>query len=141
MARLRDSWPLTLTASTQKGNLARVIYSETVSVPAAYIIPNEYVDKLATVVIKKDGSYEFTSHPGATKFGVIWRPETAMLIPVLNKKFKQTFDPPTTHLGQKILDTSPLGIGELALSYYSGLIDEAQKLSHKSFILGQFTRR
>jgi hypothetical protein len=40
-----------------------------------------------------------------------------------------TYQPPTTHLGQPLQDQSPFNVATLAIDYLSSLIEEAKRLS------------
>jgi hypothetical protein len=99
-------------------------------VPASLSISGAEIAKVQRV--DRDGNnFNITLHPHIKELPTVtWNPATVKLIPVFDKRFNPTpkFDPPAEHLGNKLLDTSPVGIGELCLAYYSSLIDEAEKL-------------
>jgi hypothetical protein len=49
---------------------------------------------------------------------------TCVLVPV--KDSGVTYQPPTTHLGQQLDDTTPLAVGRLAVLYLEALINDAR---------------
>jgi len=58
-------------------------------------------------------------------------PPHAKLVRVHDRS-KTPYDPPTSHVGQPVPDSSPLAIGKLANEYLSKLLDEAQTLASPS---------
>jgi hypothetical protein len=70
--------------------------------------------------IFSDGSneIEFESGVPGNKPKVVFEPGKAMLPMVENTKHKQTFGPPTVHLGKKIGSKSPIDAANLAIAYY-----------------------
>ena len=50
------------------------------------------------------------------------------LVSVTDDRFKDTFDPPNSHLGAELADKSPWTVARLGLVYLTSLIDEARLL-------------
>jgi hypothetical protein len=51
------------------------------------------------------------------------------LITVHDSRFGDSFDPPTSHLGNDLPNDSPFTVASFALAYLSSLVDEASKLT------------
>ncbi len=50
------------------------------------------------------------------------------LVRVCDDRFHDSFDPPTSHLGQRLSDATPLGVAVIALSYLERMIAAASAL-------------
>ncbi len=55
-------------------------------------------------------------------------PARAVLVTVKDTRFNTTFDPPTSHLGTRVDDGSPMNVARLALTYYAQLVSDAGSL-------------
>jgi hypothetical protein len=51
------------------------------------------------------------------------------LVPVTDERYHDTFNPPTTHLGQLLVDRSPIAVARLGIQYFESLISEATNLA------------
>lgn len=51
------------------------------------------------------------------------------LVPVVDARYGTVFNVPDIHLGQAIDDHAPAAIGELAITYYRALLEEARRLT------------
>jgi hypothetical protein len=51
-----------------------------------------------------------------------------VLIPVFDRRFNTRFDPPTSHLGVQLPNSTPLTVGRAGIAYHEALIAEAEKL-------------
>src|SRR5271166_5344227 len=70
-------------------------------------------------------SLRITPISGAPPFMEIILPHL-QLIAVNDSRFKDTFHPPTEHLGERLLDVSPLNIASLFVVYLQSIIAEAE---------------
>jgi hypothetical protein len=55
----------------------------------------------------------------------VYNAPTCVLVPVKDDRYGDAFQPPTTHLGEQLEDTTPLAIGRLAVAYLERLINNA----------------
>ena len=51
------------------------------------------------------------------------------LVPIVDGRFGTVFPVPTTHLGKAIKDQSPANIGLLGLTYFDGILEEAERMA------------
>jgi hypothetical protein len=88
----------------------------------------EFCGTIGDLQIYPNGSFEADVNPissFAAEFKLVYAPGKVRLPTVINKKFKQTFDPPSAHLNKPIMDTSPTGIGWLAIEFYTNVLRQA----------------
>jgi hypothetical protein len=81
----------------------------------------EYFGTVKDLKISGDGTFvaDVKSTSGSKgKFNVSHEPGNPRLPAVLNKKYGQEFQPPSSHLGQSLRDTSPMHAANLALEFY-----------------------
>jgi hypothetical protein len=89
-----------------------------------------FAGAMSELKIYSDGSFEAEAQaaPSSPKpFAVYFDPGKATLPTVENKKFKQTFPPPTTHLGKSIAGIGPIEASEQTLLFYRAVFDAAKR--------------
>lgn len=85
---------------------------------------NGYVRRL---VMEGSKVIEFDADPGIH----VVVEDFAALVPAHDRRYGDSFNPPTQHLGQPIPDTSPIGVARLGLAYLEGLISEGGQLPER----------
>lgn len=78
--------------------------------------------------IYPDGSYEAkteSNEPAGKPFLVEHAPGKPVLPTIENKRYKQTFPPPSKHNGNPIADRSPNAVARLVLNYYTLKFNQA----------------
>ena len=88
----------------------------------------EFFGTIKDLRIAAEGAFEADVNPTAgsgAKFKVILNPGNARLPVVFNKKFKQSYDPPRSHLDKPIADASPITVGRLGVAFYDDLLRQA----------------
>lgn len=88
----------------------------------------EFFGTIRDLRISANGAFEADVNPTAgsdAKFKVVHDPGKARLPVVTNKKFKQSFDPPQSHLDKPIADASPINIGQLGFAFYDDVLRQA----------------
>ena len=77
-----------------------------------------------TVVTDDMFAVEYTPANSGSKLAVRF---SLNLCSVVDDRFGNTFEPPREHLGQPLVDVSPLGVAEAALGYLGNLITKAKR--------------
>jgi hypothetical protein len=75
-----------------------------------------------------DGTYEIDAtplHPTLPDAIITHDPGKPRLPTIENKKYKQSFSPPTSFRGQRIHDPTPLSVAQLGLGFYSTMLSRA----------------
>lgn len=67
-------------------------------------------------------------HPTSTGTTVSLIPDRVRLLPVIDTRFGDKFDPPKEHLGHKLSDLSIAGLASTAVEAHRQLVEEAEKL-------------
>ncbi len=78
--------------------------------------------------IHPDGSYEAKAEPNdpaGQPFLVEHAPGKPALPTIENKRYKQSFSPPSKHNGTQIVDRSPNAVARLVLGYYRRVLSQA----------------
>ena len=88
----------------------------------------EFSGNIKGMQIFADGTFEVDvtpTHGSDAKFKVVHDPGNARLPIVLNKKHKESFGPPSTHLNNPIADVSPISVGWLGIEFYDDILRQA----------------
>lgn len=88
-----------------------------------------FAGTVSNLKIYDDGSFEADAQAAPSsprEFAVYFDPGKAKLPVVQNKRFNQTFAPPTEHLGQDIRGVGPIEASERALKFYQSVFDAAK---------------
>lgn len=77
--------------------------------------------------IYSDGSneIEYESFVPGNKPKVLFEPGKAILPTVKNTRYQQTFEPPTSHLGEQIRSKDPILAANMAIAYYQRVYEKA----------------
>ncbi|EAU56074.1 hypothetical protein [Mariprofundus ferrooxydans] len=94
----------------------------------AIAIAPGYFGHIRNMKIFQDGSFEVETNPlgkAHNQVKLVHEPGKPLLPVIENKKHKQRFDPPSSHLGQPIGNTSPIYVASLGLKYYETVLRSA----------------
>jgi hypothetical protein len=86
---------------------------------------NEFFGTARDLKIFPNGTFQVDVNktPGSdARFQTIHDPGKARLPAIVNRKHKQTFQPPSMHLDGSIADLSPINMGKLGLSFYEDVL-------------------
>lgn len=79
----------------------------------------------------KDGKFMVPAatdrHGNPVDLNVTINPSRTILVPVVARG-NRTYNPPQEHLGQRLIDSSPIGIAEVSVAYLKMLLQEAAAL-------------
>lgn len=78
--------------------------------------------------IYPDGSYDAQAEsigPAGQQFVVEHAPGNPVLPTIENKRHKQTFSPPSRHIGIPVVDRSPTKVSRMVLDYYRNVLNRA----------------
>ena len=96
--------------------------------PEKLIIAPGFNGHLRGLKIFPDGTFEMDATPlqGSSVEGTVVASPGRPLLPVIeNKKFRQKYAPPTEHSGVLLVNKTPIGVAQAALSYYASTLDLA----------------
>lgn len=88
----------------------------------------EFFGTIKDLRISADGTFEVDVNPTVgsdAKFKVVHDPGKARLPVVANRKFRQSYNPPHSHLDKPIADASPINIGRVGVAFYDNLLHQA----------------
>jgi len=94
----------------------------------ALLIAPGFSGHIQNLAIFPDGTFEMASTPApgsTTKSTLRFVGGDARLPPIINKRFKQTFNPPQEHLNKTCSGIKPLPAVELAIEFYVSVLNSA----------------
>ncbi|MGZ8362693.1 MAG: hypothetical protein ACXW3D_02430 [Caulobacteraceae bacterium] len=79
-----------------------------------------------SVTLQSDGKNTWTviESSGAIEYAN----DLVVMIPVIDRRYGDVFDPPVTHLGRPLKGSSPMMAANLAVVYFENLIEDAWRL-------------
>jgi hypothetical protein len=92
------------------------------------VLGRGFAGRMYGLRIHPDGSYEAQAEPNSSAgqpFLVEHAPGKPVLPTIENKRYKQTFPPPSKHNGNPIADRSPNAVARLVLDYYTRVLSQA----------------
>ncbi|MGH8403771.1 MAG: hypothetical protein ACRESO_10275, partial [Gammaproteobacteria bacterium] len=78
--------------------------------------------------LNPDGSFEYeatSADPSKPEMRLVADLGEPRLPAIVNKKYRQSYPPPTEHLGNRLATVSPVVIGEAGLRFYEGVLNSA----------------